>query len=167
MKKTKTVNSTLDIFVSHSSKNQNSLKLLLEILRLALNIPSKRIRCTSVHGHKLNGGVSQDDQLRNDILHSKVFICLITPASIKSFYVILEIGLRLANKQNIIPLIGSTKGASLLMGPLKNMHALNGCSKEEIFQLISQLAVQLDIEAELPSVYIDKVEELVKLFQMK
>ena len=47
------------------------------------------------------------------------------------------------------------------------MHAINGCLKEEIFQLINQLAMQLDIEAELPSVYIDKVEELVKLFLMK
>jgi len=156
-------NNIIYIFISHSVLDKKIVNLLIEMLRLALNISARKIRCTSISGHKLSAGVFQDEQLRADIANSKVFICIITPKSNESDYVAFEMGARWGSNQPLIPFIACKSGISLLKGPLKNIHALNGGKKDDIFQLINELATYLDIDPEEPSVYSDKVEKLARL----
>ena len=40
--------SEIDIFISHSSDDLKIVEAIIELLRIALNIPAERIRCTSV-----------------------------------------------------------------------------------------------------------------------
>jgi hypothetical protein len=155
------------LFISHSAKNVKLVKLIIEIIRLGLNLSANSIRCTSLGGHKLSAGVVHDEQLRKDIVVSRGFISVVTPDSINSPYVIFETGARWGRKKHLIPFIASKSGYQLLEGPLKNMHALNGCKREDIFQLVNELAILLNIEPEMPSVYIDKVEKLVRLTLLK
>lgn len=157
----------IDVFISHSSKDVRVASLLIVILRLALNIPANSIRCTSVPGYKLPAGTLTDMQLRSEIASSKVFIWMVTPAANRSAYVQTEVGARWHSNQNLIPFIVSKSGTRLLKAPLKNMHALNGAKTEDVFQLVIELARELNIEPEAPSVYSDKIEELVKLIQPK
>lgn len=164
MNKVKTLRaSVVDVFVSHSAIDAPLAFLVIQILKKSLNLSSVRIRCTSVPGSKLNAGVTSSDQLRMEIKSAKTFIALITPNSVKSTYCLFEIGGRWNNGQSIVPLICSKKGARILKAPLNSLHALNGCSREDVFQFVNQVAKELNIEPELPYVYLDEVEELVKL----
>lgn len=66
------------IFISHSSLDSNLAELLVELLRSALNIPSREIRCTSLDGYRLPGGADIDNQLKDEILQSTTLIGLRT-----------------------------------------------------------------------------------------
>ena len=154
---------SMDIFISHSSQDRDIAKSLIEIIRSALNIPANRIRCTSLSGYKLPIGASTDDQLRNEIFDSKVFIGIISPASIHSSYVLFELGARWGARLPLLPLTTSKMGITLLEGPLKNINALDCCIKEDLFQFINDLSGHLEIPPENPSVYNEKINELVNL----
>jgi len=84
----------IDVFISHSSQDIEVVKALIGLLRSALNIPNGRIRCTSVPGYALDPGAYVDGTLRREIKESAAFIALITPASLKSIYVLFELGAR-------------------------------------------------------------------------
>ena len=64
----------LDIFISHSGQDQQIASVLIDLLRTAMDIPPKRIRCTSVDGYRLPGGASTDDQLKREVRETKCFI---------------------------------------------------------------------------------------------
>jgi ketopantoate reductase len=85
---------TVDVFISHSSQDVPIAKALVTLLRSALNLPSKSIRCTSVEGYMFDPGIPVDEQIRREVRQSTIFIGLITPASIRSPYVQFELGAR-------------------------------------------------------------------------
>jgi hypothetical protein len=58
--------SSLDIFLSHSSRDSELAQALVNLFRGALNIPASRIRCTSVSGYKLDVGADTNEQLRKE-----------------------------------------------------------------------------------------------------
>ena len=72
------------MFVSHSSVDKNTAEAFVDLLRVALRLSAKDIRCTSVEGHKLPAGTNSDDQLRQEIFEAQAFIALLSPASIQS-----------------------------------------------------------------------------------
>lgn len=161
MQSTKQGEYMLDIFISHSSQDAEIVKLLIELIRSALNLSADKIRCTSISGYKLPAGASTDDQLRAEIFDSKVFIGVISPNSINSVYVAFELGARWGNKLPLFPLITNKMGAQLLKGPLKSINALNSCIRADLFQLINDLGKVLGKTPEFPSVYEGKLEELL------
>jgi hypothetical protein len=156
-------NYLLDIFISHSSRDADIARALIELIRTALNIEANKIRCTSVSGYKLTVGVSTDDQLKKEIFDSKVFIGIISQNSLNSAYVSFELGARWGNELPLVPLITNKLGAKLLEGPLQNINALNSCIRTDVLQLITDLGNYLNKTPEQPSVYEDKVNALVEL----
>ncbi len=84
----------LDIFISHSSNDKEIASNLIDLLITSLRIDPEMIRCTSVEGYKLEGGVNTDEQLRKEIFKSKVLIGIISKESLKSHYVLFELGAR-------------------------------------------------------------------------
>ncbi len=64
----------LDVFVSHSSTDEKLAEALIRLLRNAVGVTQSRIRCTSVNGYKLEGGIEFEDQLKIEVLKSTVFI---------------------------------------------------------------------------------------------
>jgi hypothetical protein len=114
------------------------------LLRDALNIPADNIRCTSIEGYGLSGGARTDEQLRQEIVESESFIAVMTDASSKSSYVLLEIGARWGTGRNLIPVVASGATTEILGGPLNGLHALSMDKKGDIFTLIDNLASALD-----------------------
>lgn len=156
-------NSSIDVFISHSSKDADIAKALLRLLRSALNIPADRIRCTSVDGHRLRLGASTDDQLRTEVRDSRVFLGLITRTSIESTYVLFELGARWGGGQQLAPVLVSSNDKGLLRGPLGGLNALACDSVAQVFQLVENIASDLGLTAASPSSYQDYVDSLVSV----
>lgn len=150
----------LDIFVSHSSQDEQAARLLVDLVKTAFNLPSKRIRCTSLDGYNLPAGSSVDEQLKKEVYGCKVLIGLISEQSVRSAYVLFELGARWGASRPMIPLLIGR--SALLEGPLKGIHAISAFSQEQLYQLIEQLKVLLDLEPELPPVYQDKIHVLAR-----
>lgn len=154
---------SMKIFISHSHKDVEIAKALIELLRVSLNLKVEDIRCTSVDGYRLPAGISTDEQLKFEIHDCEVLIGLISPSSISSYYVLFELGARWGASRPLIPLIASEKGAGLLKGPLQGINALNITSEPQLFQLISDLEKLLDVKSESPGSYQIYINKLSKI----
>lgn len=155
--------SSIDIFISHSSKDARIARALIELLRIALNIPAERIRCTSVNGYRPPAGASTEEHLRQEVHEATVFIGLITQESIQSVYVLFELGARWGASQHLIPLIASEVGASVLRGPLSSLNALRSDDAGQIHQLITDVGSKLGRSQVNPAAYQENIEKLIQL----
>lgn len=151
------------LFISHSSKDKEFVQAVVELLRSALSLPSAQIRCTSIDGYRLPGGANTDQQLRKEVDEAESFIGIISPASIKSLYVIFELGARWGAGRSLIPLIAPGTNSNLLDGPLAGINALNFDNRSQIHQLIADLSSELGITPEPPSLYEHYIERIFNL----
>jgi DNA-binding MarR family transcriptional regulator len=151
----------VNVFISHSAKDEKLAGALVELLRSALNIPANSIRCTSINGYRLPAGAPTDEQVRREVHESKAFIGLITPSSMASAYVMFELGARWGAGLHLVPLLGAGADASYLRGPLSALNALNCGDAAQVHQLIDDLAGLLGISEPTPTaayqVYVDKL----------
>lgn len=155
------VGQAIDIFISHSSKDAAIAKALVLLLRAALNVSADRTRCTSVDGYRLPAGASTDDHLRRELIESKVFLALITKASIESTYVLFELGARWGADLPLAPVLVTSVDKALLRGPLGGLNALACDSRSQILQLVDDIASHLGIAPGKPASYHDHVEEVL------
>jgi len=152
----------MDIFISHSSEDVEIARMIVELIRAAYQIPTEKIRCTSVNGYKLPAGTSTENQLKDEIHHSKVLLAIITPHSINSAYVLFELGARWGLSLPLIPLVTSEQGVALLKGPLGNINALLSHDAAQLHQLLEDLGVYLNLEKEPAAVYEHLIQQIVK-----
>lgn len=150
---TSDVPTTMKVFVSHSSADAAVAEALVELIRSALNVSAKDIRCTSVEGYKLPAGADSNQQLRSEVFECQAFIALLSPASLASIYVMFELGARWGTNRYLAPImIGGTKGGDL-KAPLSAIHAISGSSEADIHQLVEELGQRLEIAPEKPAAY--------------
>jgi hypothetical protein len=158
---------SLDIFISHSSKDKDIAEALINLLKAALNIPADRIRCTSVDGYRLPAGASTDEQLRREIYEARTFIGLITPTSFQSTYVLFELGARWGARLHLAPVLAAGIDVGALRGPLTGLNALSCDVSAQVFQLINDIASSLKTTASNPSAYQKHVDTLVEYSKTK
>lgn len=154
--------SSIDLFISHSSKDSNIASVLVQLLRDSLNLAPDNIRCTSIEGYGLSGGARTDDQLREEVVKAKSFIALITDVSYKSTYVLLEIGARWGTGLNLIPLLASGATAAIIGDPLEGFHALSSDKKEDIYILVDNIARVLDRKQNSVATYESSARRLLQ-----
>lgn len=152
----------MKIFVSHSSFDTKIAELLVNLIRQAMAIKSEDIRCTSLNGYRLPIGIDTNEKLKSEINESELFIGLITDSSIKSHYVLFELGARWGQNLKIFPLICSPSGYKLLSEPLKSINSLDASDEAQVHQLLVEIAKEIKLELEPPSVYTKSITELVK-----
>jgi TIR domain len=153
----------LDIFISHSGQDQQIASVLIDLLRTAMDIPPKRIRCTSVDGYRLPGGASTDDQLKREVRETKCFIALLTRRSIRFTYVLFELGARWGAKLPFIPLLAAGLNAHELEGPVSGLNALSCASNSQLHQLITDVHRIIGGAKNEPSAYDAKLQALRSL----
>jgi hypothetical protein len=151
----------IDIFVSHSSKDVKIARALVELLRMALNIPASKIRCASVEGHRLPLGTDTDERIREEIFGAKVFVGLITQTSWQSAYVMFELGARWGTGLTVDPVFAAGVDASILRGPIAGKNGLSCDSQPEVLQLVTDIGSQLEIDSAKPESYSRYVDELI------
>jgi hypothetical protein len=157
---------SLDLFLSHSSKDTDLAEALIELIRAALSVSDTKIRCTSVDGYRLAVGASTNDQLRKEVHQTRAFLGLITPASITSAYVLFELGARWGAGLHLAPLTARAEGASLLRGPLSGINALDLSSTAQVHQLVQELATQLSLRPATPASYTRYIQRVIELAKM-
>lgn len=153
--------STMKIFVSHSTSDTSVAEAFVHMARTALNIPSKDIRCTSVGGYKLSTGASSDDQLREEIFDCEVFVALLSPSSMKSTYVMFELGARWGSKKYLAPIMVAGVTVSDLKPPLSGIHSISGTSEPDLHQLINDIGTHLNISSDSPAAYSKALHEFI------
>lgn len=158
---------SIDIFISHSNADVEYVDGLIDLLIGALKIPADKIRCTSVDGYRLPAGVTTVEQLRQEIYDTKTFIGVLTSSSLKSPYVLFELGARWGAKRHFAPLLARGTTSKDLGGPLKSLNCLNCDSSGQVHQLINEIADKLNIKTENPASYQAKIEKLLRLSSKK
>jgi hypothetical protein len=144
---------TMKVFVSHSTIDKLIAKAFVELLRAALRLSAKDIRCTSVDGYKLPAGIDSNEQLRQEVFEAQAFIALLSPDSIKSIYVMFELGARWGSKHYLAPVMVAGLTPSALKPPLSTTHAATGTSTSDLHQLIDKISEVLNIAPESPAGY--------------
>ena len=139
------------IFISHSHADRQIASLLVDFLLAALELKPEEIRCTSVPGHQLPFGTSISEQLKKDLDKATSLIALITKDSLRSTWVLFELGSSWATGKIVVPILGPGISYSDLPGPLKQYPSVqieDENSYYRIIDAINQLASTLDIREE-------------------
>ena len=144
---------SMKIFVSHSSKDKAIAEAFVQLIKAALNVPSKDIRCTSVEGYKLPAGADSNEQLRSEVFGCEIFVALLSPTSMKSMYVMFELGARWGTKRYLAPIRVAGLDPSTLKAPLSGIHAISGESEPDMHQLLSDLGSKLSLDVENAAAY--------------
>ena len=152
--------STIDIFISHSSKDKALAEAFVELLKAAFSIRPDRIRATSIYGHKHTAG-ADENQLRDDTIGATLVVGLITDASIESAYVLFELGARWGTKKVLFPVLGAGASPAMLRGPLARMNALSCDSEQDLHQIISDAADVLHCKPNKAEAYVKHINSVV------
>ncbi len=153
---------TMQLFLSHSSRDEELAESLINLLRAGIDgLSPKKIRCTSVNGYRLNVGAHTDEQLRNEVLTARSFVGLITSASIDSAYVLFELGARWGAGLPLAPLLGAGATSKSLRGPLGGLNALKCEDAGQLHQFVTDIAGQLGLEVNAPAVYQKTLDQTI------
>jgi hypothetical protein len=153
--------SRIRVFISHASQDVPVAKALIELLRAALNLEAKAIRCTSVNGFRLPAGADTNEQLRIEVHDSDTFIGIVSDKSLRSLYVLFELGARWGARKTLIPLLAPGTPTSVLGGPLAGLNALRADDRSQVIQLIHDLAEVLSITPESGAVYQEQLDAVL------
>ena len=153
---------SVKIFISHSKKDEIFVKEIRNLLMQSLAINHLEIRCTSLAGHRLDHGTEVTDQIRLDLQECEIFFSVITKNSLRSKFVLFELGAAWALQKKIIPITGP--GASFQNMPLllSNTHALGYCDKDGWHQLIKNISLTLSVNTNDPTYYNSTIESIAK-----
>lgn len=155
--------SMVKIFISHSNEDKVLVENLIHLIRESLRLSADQIRCTSVDGYGLLGGVNIEEQLRTEVLNCELLVGVISKASLQSTYVAFELGARWGIKKDLIPLIAPGFGYEVLEKPLGNLNALKCDNSSQLHQFVGNLGKYLKIEPESPATYQSWIDKIIKL----
>ena len=154
--------SRMDLFISHSSKDEKIVKRLITLVTSAFNLPSASIRCTSVDGYRLRAGGSVAEQLRQETQTARLFIAVITPSSLSSKYVLFELGARWGSGKPLFPVVAAGADESCLEGPLSAINVLSCDSQAQVHQLVDDIGAVLGRRPDRVAAYQKCISELVE-----
>lgn len=156
-----TVADDLMLFISHASADASIAEAIVRLFEKALKISARRIRCTSVGGYKLPAGARADAALRAEVLEAKLFVAILTPASLASQYVLFELGARWGADKSLFPVLASGMTARDLRPPLGGLNALDAAIADQVRQLLEDAAEALGERLEPAGSYSGEIESVV------
>ncbi|MFZ0160514.1 MAG: toll/interleukin-1 receptor domain-containing protein [Kineosporiaceae bacterium] len=137
----------IKVFVSHHSRDADFADALVRLLRAALPLQEREIRCTAIDAYGIAPGATIDS-LRDDLEQAAVVIGLLTQASIRRSWLLFELGHAWANNKAIALLAGDVR-LEHIPGPLGSRHAIVASERAAMCQLIEQIRELHDPQAPL------------------
>ena len=153
----------IKLFISHCSKDKELAEKLTELVKNALRLSSKEIRCTTVDGYRLPGGAKTNEQIKLEVRDSIAFIGLISSAAAESIYVLFELGARWGSDKHLLPILAPGVSPDILKGPLSDLNALRCDSVAQLHQLVKDLAIALDVQPETPDTYQRNIDGILAI----
>ena len=156
------------IFISHSHADREIASLFVDFLLAALELRPENIRCTSVPGHQLPFGTSIGEQLKKDLNKTTGLIALITKDSLRSTWVLFELGSSWATEKLVVPILGPGLTYKDLPGPLANYPGVRIEEEDSAYRftdVINQLALNLGVRQEANSRRDAKLNGFIQQFR--
>jgi hypothetical protein len=151
---------TVRLFISHASDDVELATHVVVLFRAALNLPAAAIRCTSVDGHRLEGGADTDETVRSEIGSADAFVGILSNRSVRSAYVLIELGARWVLNKHLLPLLAPGTPPSVLGGPLAGKNALRADSEAQLHQMVREVGRVLQINPEPADVYLRQLQNV-------
>lgn len=129
------------IFISHSTIDRRIADGVVQLMLGAFRIDDVDIICSSVDGHRLKAGTRFSDLKRE--IEGAVVIVLATANSIRSEWVLAEMGAAWATAKHSIIMCGNGLTREDIRGPFRDTLILNLGDKNSIETLISTLEIEL------------------------
>jgi hypothetical protein len=148
--------------ISHSSQDEALATALIDLLKSAIGLVARQIRCSSVDGYRLPVGVNSEDRLRKEVNAANVVIGLITPNSLTSDFVMFELGARWGSRLFLAPLLAGVN-ANDLKQPLSLLNTLSAHNESQLCQLVDNIAAQLGITLQSAASYVRDVRTVMQL----
>lgn len=153
----------IHFFISHSSEDELAAAALVRLLEASFEVDSLKIRCTSVDGYKVRISDKTSERLKNEISEASAVIGLLSPSSLQSSWVLFELGAAWGLGKATFSLLCLGASPEDLPGPLKEQHACNAMSANELHQLIDDIASLTSLRRKENSALISRaVQEVVK-----
>jgi len=131
----------VDLFISHSSGDVDLATRLIRLVDGLLEIPNGAIRCTSVPGYRLEPGDDGPERLRENLRDAKVILGILTPSSLGSAYVLMELGAGWGLNSRVIPLVAGGAQFGDIPGPIgRNIHAASASRGSDVWDLIDAIS---------------------------
>ena len=156
------------IFISHSHTDREIASELVDFLLAALELRPEDIRCTSVPGHQLPFGSSIGEQLKKDLNKTTGLIALITQDSLRSTWVLFELGSSWATEKLVVPILGPGLTYRDLPGPLAQYPGVRIEDENPDYRMtdvINQLASNLEIRQETNARRDAKLDSFISKFK--
>lgn len=149
------------LFISHSSADVRLVKSFVNFIEKAFvghNRP--QIRCTSVEGYKLSLGDTPKARLPPEIRNSLV-VCLLTPRSLQSPWVLFELGAAWGLSSQVIPLLHQVR-QDQLPAALNGDIAASLSSRLDVLRMVDQISAELGWPKEGASRIDDALTDLMR-----
>jgi hypothetical protein len=126
--------------VSHASGDKAIVRKLVQVIEAGLEVPEGSVFCSSVDGFGLDGGDDTPEVIRANLKGCSVVIAVITPNSLASKWVLLELGAAWVLGKKAIPLIAPGASFDDLPGKFKDINALPMGDGPKMAGLVDTLA---------------------------
>lgn len=127
------------IFISHRHKDEPVAEALVSLLEVAFDIRQEDIRCTSVQPYTLPIGSRTSERLRQELAHAEVVLGLISPDTMESRYVLVELGAAWGQDKPTFPLLTSGASYDHVPAPLNERHCISVEDLNNCLQMIEEL----------------------------
>ena len=148
------------IFISHASQDEALVRAFVRALDSSIAIPDEQIRCTSLPGYQLPPGVHTSTVLRDELFGAEIVIGILTPASLRSGWVLFELGASWGKSTWTVPVLAGVK-PSQLPGPLVEHNAADARIRHSLETFFRSIANTLHLETKAPGKADDALMDVV------
>jgi hypothetical protein len=150
------------IFVSHSSKDSEAGKALVDLLSRAFPQLEDQILYTSMQSSGLPSGAKIPETLQQGLNESDIVIGIISSNSLDSDWVLFELGAAWGMQKLVIPLLCNIKH-EYLPRPLRERNAVKAHDRGDILQMLETIRNRLEINQRPDTRYNRNVDELLRI----
>jgi hypothetical protein len=157
----------ISIFLSHSGVDKELAERLAHLFQIAFRLHADEIRCSSADGYKIFSGDTTDSTIQRELNQANVLVGLITPASLKSQYVLFELGARWGGHLPLRPLLARGVEVGKIGAPLANLMFLRADEEADLMQFLKELAEDLNTKREDYPVLAVELKRVIALARAK
>jgi hypothetical protein len=155
------VSSSVNIFISHSSKDECVATLFIdEILKAGIGLTGK-IMCTSTSGYKLNLGKDIDSEIKSFIANSSVSVFLLSHNFYASKYCLCEMGAVWVLSKRCVFFVIPPMEHSESTEMFQRYKFATIDSEEDLFHFANDIKDEFNINVNIPN-YRRKVNDFIK-----